>query len=395
MATLSVVMGNYNTAHLVGRAIEAIVTQSRVPDEFIIRDDASADNSVEVIGAYASKYPFIKFSRNEKNLGLTDNYKKMFDMAEGDYLFAPASDDWVLPGIIEMSMGLLEKNPQAALCTGDISIYHEPTRDTFDQVLGLSPLPCYITPAALAERIAGMPIFGCCTTMKRSIFLECGGYLPELKWHCDWFASLVMAFRHGICYIPQPLAVATGDRPGSYCFEGMKDIQVQTEVMATAIRLLKSPRYRDVLPYFIRGGVLHSFSLSSVRAVQLNSDLWDMESILLIEHPLHTWNNHLAQQRAQRAMEGQRKAALRVLEKCEKLLESGKVNDAEAFTAKIVSFYPDLAQAHLLLAKIAVKRGDFARAGECAQKARSLSPDVPHLQNVMDMIRQGQGKGAL
>jgi len=59
-STLSVIMSNYNHSRFLPEALDAIVNQSRQPDEFIIIDDASTDNSVEIIQSYASRYPFIK-----------------------------------------------------------------------------------------------------------------------------------------------------------------------------------------------------------------------------------------------------------------------------------------------------------------------------------------------
>ena len=53
--TLSVGMPNYNHGHLIGRALDAIVAQSRPPDELIIVDDASTDRSLEVIESYAKR----------------------------------------------------------------------------------------------------------------------------------------------------------------------------------------------------------------------------------------------------------------------------------------------------------------------------------------------------
>ncbi|MBM3777382.1 MAG: glycosyltransferase family 2 protein [Acidimicrobiia bacterium] len=51
--SLSALMLNYNHGRYLGRAIEAIVAQSRPADEFLILDDASTDDSVEVIERHA------------------------------------------------------------------------------------------------------------------------------------------------------------------------------------------------------------------------------------------------------------------------------------------------------------------------------------------------------
>jgi glycosyltransferase involved in cell wall biosynthesis len=49
MARLSVITCNFNYEIYVSRAIRAILCQSRLPDEYVIVDDGSTDDSVSVI----------------------------------------------------------------------------------------------------------------------------------------------------------------------------------------------------------------------------------------------------------------------------------------------------------------------------------------------------------
>ena len=46
---ISVILTSYNYADYISQAINAILNQSLQPDEFIIIDDASTDNSIEII----------------------------------------------------------------------------------------------------------------------------------------------------------------------------------------------------------------------------------------------------------------------------------------------------------------------------------------------------------
>jgi len=52
MPTLSVMMTNYNYGRYIAEALEAILTQSFQPKEVILVDDASTDNSIEVINEF-------------------------------------------------------------------------------------------------------------------------------------------------------------------------------------------------------------------------------------------------------------------------------------------------------------------------------------------------------
>ncbi len=114
---LSVIMPNYNHGSYITEALEAVVRQSFTPFEFIICDDGSTDNSVEIIQEFADRYPFIRFVKNEKNLGALTTSGRLFELAKGDYIYPAAADDKILPGFFEKSMRLLVEYPQAAICS--------------------------------------------------------------------------------------------------------------------------------------------------------------------------------------------------------------------------------------------------------------------------------------
>ena len=115
--TLSVIMGNYNHAHYLVESISAILNQSFRPIEFIIIDDASTDNSVEIIEGFAKKDPRIRFFKNDKNLGNAPTYTRAYELMRGDYFILTAADDRVLPGLFEKSMAMLAKFPSAGFCS--------------------------------------------------------------------------------------------------------------------------------------------------------------------------------------------------------------------------------------------------------------------------------------
>ena len=126
-ATITAIMPNYNYAHYLLRAIEAIATQSRPPDEMLIVDDCSTDNSRDVICSYANRYPFIRFVQNETNCGVSLTCNRMAKEARGDYLYFGSADDYVLPGFFEKTLALVSRYPQAGMCCGDPAWFDEPT----------------------------------------------------------------------------------------------------------------------------------------------------------------------------------------------------------------------------------------------------------------------------
>ena len=299
MSTLSVLLTNYNDSSTLGRCLEAIVSQSRTPDEFIIQDDASTDNSVAIIQSFADKYPFIRFVQNQTNMGVIAAIGKLLSLPRGDYMFSTSADDYIADGVLGKCMELLERYPQAGLCTGDIQLIDSCGNSKGTIRLGLADSPCYLSPEEVAERLLGNPLFGHCTIYRQDAFSEAGGFIPELKWHSDWFCNLVIAFRHGICYIPEVITTATDGRIGSYCHEGMKDWSQESDSLVHAVQLLKTT-HRDVLPFFIRSAAFAVYHPQAARAIMTRPELWDAESMLLMQLPLHLWSNAVLQKRQQR-----------------------------------------------------------------------------------------------
>jgi glycosyltransferase involved in cell wall biosynthesis len=120
---VSVCVPNYNYVHFVGKAIESVLAQDFEDYELVIVDDASTDNSVEVISRYQD--PRIRFVRNEKNLGRLDNINKCFSLARGEYVNLLPADCYFTEYSLSKRVHALEKNPKAVFAFGSTSIVDE------------------------------------------------------------------------------------------------------------------------------------------------------------------------------------------------------------------------------------------------------------------------------
>lgn len=93
---VSIVITSYNREAWIGKAIQSALNQDYANFEIIISDNASTDNSDEIIKAF-SKDPRIVYSRNEHNIGLVGNFNKaFFEIATGDYILHVSSDDYLI-----------------------------------------------------------------------------------------------------------------------------------------------------------------------------------------------------------------------------------------------------------------------------------------------------------
>lgn len=82
--TLCVLMPNYNHARFLPESLEAILAQSYPPLEVIVLDDASTDNSVEVIESFLRRDPRVRLVRNERNVGVERSVNRLVEMPYTD-----------------------------------------------------------------------------------------------------------------------------------------------------------------------------------------------------------------------------------------------------------------------------------------------------------------------
>lgn len=91
---ISIALCTYNGAQYLQEQLESIVNQTRLPDELVICDDRSRDNTFEIISSFSSKAPFpVHVILNEKNLGSTKNFEKAIGLCSGDIIFLSDQDD--------------------------------------------------------------------------------------------------------------------------------------------------------------------------------------------------------------------------------------------------------------------------------------------------------------
>jgi glycosyltransferase involved in cell wall biosynthesis len=285
--SVSVVMTNYNHARYLGEALESIVSQSRLPFELVLIDDCSTDNSVEIIQQFQRRCPIIKLYRNSENLGVEKNVARLVELAQGTFVAGISADDKLLPGFFEKSVDILSLHPDAGLCCSDPVYFNNSGNG---RVIGMSWLeqPGFMSPATLAGKIDGGFIYGHTCLYNREKLIQCGGYNPDLKWHCDWFTYLTMAFRHGICYVPEPLS-AMRESDSAYSSSGRRDWRQQKQVIHHILKLIKSPLYRDVFPHFVNGCIMSHFGRESLDAVLECPELWDLDTKMLIQRQLDQW----------------------------------------------------------------------------------------------------------
>jgi glycosyltransferase involved in cell wall biosynthesis len=112
---ISIIMAVYNSEKFLSKAIESILNQTFKDFEFIIIDDASKDNSLNIIKEYAKKDERIKTIFNKINIGLTKSLNLGIKQAKGKYIARMDDDDISLPKRLEIQYNYLQKHSNIEL----------------------------------------------------------------------------------------------------------------------------------------------------------------------------------------------------------------------------------------------------------------------------------------
>jgi glycosyltransferase involved in cell wall biosynthesis len=111
---ISIALCTYNGARFLPEQLESIAAQTRLPDELVVCDDGSADESTEIVRRFARNARFpVRLESNETNLGSVKNYEKAVGLCHGEIIGLADQDDiWKPQKLLRLSIALQE-NPRA------------------------------------------------------------------------------------------------------------------------------------------------------------------------------------------------------------------------------------------------------------------------------------------
>lgn len=171
--TVSVVMSVYNGGPDLPFAIDSILAQSFADFEFIIINDGSTDDSLDVLRAYEQKDARIKLI-DQDNTGLTVALRRGVAASQGEYVARMDADDLSMPSRLGKQVDLLRADESVVM----VSCHLENFRDdgsieriqVYDQNPRLGKLfTCFFNPIGGHGQIM----------YRRTAYEAAGGYDPD------------------------------------------------------------------------------------------------------------------------------------------------------------------------------------------------------------------------
>jgi len=120
---ISVALASYNGAAYIEEQLESLARQERLPDELIVCDDGSSDQTVEIIRTFSARAPFpVRIEENPIRLGVTKNFEKALSLCTGDLVFLADQDDVWFPSKIGTMQQMLEADTNVLMGLNDAVI---------------------------------------------------------------------------------------------------------------------------------------------------------------------------------------------------------------------------------------------------------------------------------
>lgn len=205
--TLSVVLPNYNHAHLLPRALDALLAQTRPPDEIIVVNDASTDDSIAVIERFAARAPSIRILRSERNFGAVAALDRGLKAATGTHVYFAAADDWVMNDFFEIALNAFEENPRLRLFCGEVQVVDGPS----NRPAAIRPAvrPVYRARFLSSDDVRRLLaqsdnwILTGAAVLRRDAIDCAGGFSPNVGSFSDGLLLRKIALRYGFFFAPK------------------------------------------------------------------------------------------------------------------------------------------------------------------------------------------------
>lgn len=122
--TISVVMCTFNGSKYIEQQLQSLCAQSCQPDEVIIYDDCSSDDTIQIIKGFEKKLNLKIFQQNE-NVGYIENFRSAICKARADILAYCDQDDIWHTNKLELVKAKFASNKEIAFVISDADLVDE------------------------------------------------------------------------------------------------------------------------------------------------------------------------------------------------------------------------------------------------------------------------------
>lgn len=208
MKPVSVIIPTFNCASFIQETVESILKQTLVPDELIVLDDGSSDETCSIIENLLAEQTVIKHVLLEKhavNVGPSRIRDKGLSLARNELVVYMDHDDIAEPNLLEVELEqLLELNKK-----GDYVLVHSACSQIDEAGCVIPGIHRWrqvdIEEVLGYEFVRNQILSMSGVLLKKESIIKAGGFDSKLRYSQDWDLWLRMAQLGGFGYVDQPL----------------------------------------------------------------------------------------------------------------------------------------------------------------------------------------------
>jgi glycosyltransferase involved in cell wall biosynthesis len=209
---VSIVVPSYNHGRFLRQRMDSILRQTCQDFEVFVLDDASTDNTREVLAEYANR-PRVELILHRKNSGsVFRQWNAGVALARGEYVWIAESDDYAEERFLEELTAVLDRNPGVGLVKCRSTIVDEEGHTTPDSdeypterdwsrdfiIRGSEDCRLQLT--------CGSPIMNASAVLfRRQLYVDAGWADESFRMCADWLQWSKMMFQADFAYVAKPL----------------------------------------------------------------------------------------------------------------------------------------------------------------------------------------------
>jgi glycosyltransferase involved in cell wall biosynthesis len=198
-------IGAYNNAPTLPRAIESVLGQTVSDLELIVIDDGSSDGSGDVAVAAAERDARVRLLRMPGNIGISRSLNEGLRAASAPVVAIQDADDWSEPQRLERQLAVLEGDASVAVVGSRM-------REVDEAGTELRPRTSFAAGDVGDVLLRFNPIPNTCAAFRREAALAAGGYDPRYRYAMEYDLWLRLADHHRVVTLDEVLATRVMSR---------------------------------------------------------------------------------------------------------------------------------------------------------------------------------------
>jgi glycosyltransferase involved in cell wall biosynthesis len=196
---VSVLIGAYNSAATLQRAIDSILAQSVSELELIVIDDGSSDDSPAIAERAAARDTRVRVLAMGENVGISRSLNEGLRAALAPYVAVQDADDYSRPERLQRQLAVLREHP-------DVAVVGSRMREVDARGRELAPRTKFSAGdvGGVLMRFNPIPNTSCC--MRREAVLAAGGYDARYRYAMEYDLWLRLAERWRLIALDEPLS---------------------------------------------------------------------------------------------------------------------------------------------------------------------------------------------